>query len=258
MTALTHLDLFSGIGGWALAAKWAAINTVAFCEKDKFCRKVLNKNFPDIPVAGDIKGFYPQEKYNLITASMPCQPFSVAGKRKGKDDDRYLWPETIRIIKQCKPTWVVIENVVGIVAMELDNMLTDLETQAYETRQFIIPACAANAPHRRDRLWVIAHLNSQRCTSGFNYGKKRPIQKNKKRNLATIQSEWPQFQPQSWASMRAGDWLSFNAQASRIDDGFSTRLDRCKALGNAIVPQVAYPILKIIAEIEKGHIDNQV
>src|SRR5689334_7839605 len=113
---MKHLDLFSGIGGFALAARWAGFETFLFCEIDPFCQKVLNKNFPKVPIFGDIKFLSVQyHQVDILTAGFPCQPFSVAGKQKGKNDDRYLWPETFRIIKLSHPHWLILENVPGII-----------------------------------------------------------------------------------------------------------------------------------------------
>jgi len=247
------LDLFSGIGGFSIAGQWAGFETVHFVEKDKFCQKVLKKNFPTIPIHTDIKTFNYFDKVNLLTGGFPCQGFSIAGKRKGIKDDRYLWPEMLRIIKECKPNWIIAENVSGIVAMELDNILDDLETEGYESESFIIPACAANAPHRRDRLWIVANSYGKRFNLWSDYWEERQISKNKIWHLAEIQSEWEKLKPESWASMSANYWLKNNAYFVRADDGIRARMDRnrIKALGNAIVPQVVYPMIKLISAIEE-------
>jgi DNA (cytosine-5)-methyltransferase 1 len=220
----THIDLFSGIGGFALAARWAGIKTVQFVEIDKFCQKVLQKNFPGVPIHDDIKTFtyanwrgrittiptsgsierniresesksdrWKKENFSydhpfLLTGGFPCQPFSCAGKRRGKEDDRYLWEEMLRVIKEFKPTWIIGENVNGIRSMEfqdgvsdlegdtviqedgngdytnvLDGICDSLEAIGYEVQPIIIPACAVNAPHRRDRVWIVAN---RRCEHG--------------------------------------------------------------------------------------------
>ena len=157
------LDLFAGIGGFSLAAHWMEWETVAFVEWDAFCQKVLAKNFPNVPIFGDIKEF-DGTQYNgtidLICGGFPCQPFSVAGQRKGKEDDRYLWAEMLRIINEVQPKFVVGENVTGIIGLALDTVLSDLEAQGYTTETFIIPACGKNAWHRRDRVWIVAYANS--------------------------------------------------------------------------------------------------
>jgi len=160
---MRHLDVFSGIGGFALAAYWTGkIETVGFCEIDDYCGKILNKNFPGVPVHADIKTLKNEGQYgtiDIITGGFPCQPFSVAGKQQGKEDNRYLWPEMLRVIQEFKPSWVLGENVTGIINMELDTVLSDLEKEDYEVQPIIIPACAKDAPHRRDRVWILAYTN---------------------------------------------------------------------------------------------------
>ena len=160
---LSHGSLFSGIGGFDLAAQWMGWNNIFQVEKDDWCRKVLAKNFPKTERFADIKDFTGYEYTNridVISGGFPCQPFSVAGQRKGKDDDRYLWEEMLRVIATIKPTYVVGENVTGIIGLALDTVLSDLEAQDYTTETFIIPACSKNAWHRRDRVWIVAYANS--------------------------------------------------------------------------------------------------
>lgn len=166
--ALSHGSLFSGIGGFDLAAHWSGWNNIFQVEKDEWCRKVLAKNFPGTKRYDDIKEFN-AKKYegtiDVISGGFPCQPFSVAGKQRGKDDDRYLWEEMLRVIREVKPSFVVGENVTGIIGMALDTVLSDLEAENYTTETFIIPACGKNAWHRRDRVWITAYKNSNsfRC-----------------------------------------------------------------------------------------------
>ena len=155
------LDICSGIGGFSLGLEsTGGFDTVAFCEFDDFCRKVLNKHWPNVPIYKDLKeiGNEPEriiQDFDLICGGIPCQPFSVAGKKKGKEDDRHLWPYMYEIIKYKKPTWVIVENVGGFVNVALDDVCLDLETQGYATQSFIIPACSVEAPHRRDRIWIL-------------------------------------------------------------------------------------------------------
>ena len=181
---LSHGSLFSGIGGFDLAAQWSGWKNVFQVEKDEWCRKVLAKNFPQTKRYEDIKNFN-AKKYegtiDVISGGFPCQPFSVAGKQKGKDDDRYLWEEMLRIIREVKPSFVVGENVTGIIGMALDTVLFDLETEGYTTETFIIPACGKNAWHRRDRVWIIAYTdnrrNSRTSTKNENSSKEKRVQK---------------------------------------------------------------------------------
>jgi DNA (cytosine-5)-methyltransferase 1 len=247
---LTAIDLFSGIGGFTYAGHKAGFKTIAFAEINPFCNEVLKKNFPDIRNYGDVKEFSYQQHVNLITGGFPCQPFSIAGKKRGKEDARYLWKEFYRIIKECKPCWVVAENVIGIVKMELDNIFTDLENEGYTSEAFIIPACAANSPHRRERIWLIAHRFSERCNYCEHNRQNGHLQTNQEWDITQIQQEWSQFQPKPWSINKAEDWFEFNTAASRDDDGLSNRLDRVKSLGNSISPQIAFPILALIKKLE--------
>lgn len=166
------MDLFSGIGGFALAIDSVWLNVQhTFVEIEPFCQIILRKYWPESKIYGDIKKFKgKKDSANIITGGFPCQPFSVAGKRRGKEDDRYLWPEMLRVIREVQPTWVIGENVAGIIRMELDQVLSDLESEGYQVQSFIIPACAVGAPHRRDRVWIVGH--------GY-FGKRNQRQKQK-------------------------------------------------------------------------------
>ncbi len=169
MKRLTHLSLFSGIGGLDLAAERAGFRTVGQCEFADYPYKVLCKHWPDIPKWRDIRTLTREDFHartglrtvDVLSGGFPCQPFSVAGKRRGTADDRYLWPEMLRVIQDLRPTWVIGENVAGIVNMALDQVLSDLEAQGYATRAFVIPACGVDAPHRRDRVAIVAWHNDR-------------------------------------------------------------------------------------------------
>jgi len=162
---MNHLDLCSGIGGWALAFRELGIKTIAFCEIEKYPQQVLKKNFPDIPIFNDLKELtYENIKertgttsINILTCSYPCQPFSIAGKRKGEEDPRHLWTDTFRLVKECQPSWFIGENVSGHIKLGLDTVLKDLESESYDTRTFIIPASSVGAWHKRERIWIIGH-----------------------------------------------------------------------------------------------------
>jgi DNA (cytosine-5)-methyltransferase 1 len=161
------LDICSGIGGFSLGLEaTGGFDTVAFCEFDDFCCKVLNKHWPNVPIYKDLKeiGNDPAriiQEFDLICGGIPCQPFSLAGKQKGKEDDRHLWPYMYAIVKSKKPTWVIVENVGGFVNVALDDVCLDLETQGYATQSFIIPACSVEAPHKRDRIWILGKYTSE-------------------------------------------------------------------------------------------------
>jgi len=162
---MTQIELFAGIGGFGLAGHWAGIETVCQVEIDPWCLKRLAKNFPHAHRHADIKTFdgTPWRGVDIVSGGFPCQPFSVAGQRKGKTDDRALWGEMLRVIRTIRPAWVVGENVAGIISMELDTVLADLEGIGYTCQAFVVPACAVNALHRRDRVWIVAHAQSPIC-----------------------------------------------------------------------------------------------
>lgn len=248
---LKALELFAGIGGIALAAEWAGIETVAFCERDEFCQKVLKKHWSHVPIFDDIRTLDKQKlqsrgvdvgSIELISGGFPCQPYSVAGERRGKEDDRDLWPEMFRIIEEIKPTWVVGENVANFVNMELDRTLFDLESIGYKTRTFLLPASSVGATHRRYRVFVVANSNSE---------------------------GWPRFLKSDTDTIQGGEKERFTKlrfdvdynlgiphipEDIRMDDGIPYRMDRARGLGNAVVPQQIYPIFKAIMKIENNFI----
>jgi len=231
----THLDLFSGIGGFALAARWAGYQTIAFCEQDRFCQRVLERHWPEVPCVEDVHDLDGKdyEGVTLLTGGFPCQPFSHAGKRRGKDDDRAIGGEMVRIISEARPAWVLGENVSGFETMGLDDMLSDLESLGYACQTFIIPACALNAPHRRDRVWIIAHAKSE----------------GGERGEAGVKGLAPQLEEgllgRSGAGGGRGNWAT-EPDVGRVAHGIPNRVDRLKGLGNAIVPQVAYEFIRLM------------
>lgn len=157
---MKHLGLFEGIGGFSLAARWMGWETIAWVEIDKFCQKVLKKNFPNAKGYGDIKEFDGSAyrgTVDILTGGFPCQPFSQAGAGKGIEDHRFLWPQMFRVTKLIRPGWIVIENVPGIKRLVIDMVCSSLESEGYETQPVIIPASALGAWHRRERVWIIAN-----------------------------------------------------------------------------------------------------
>ena len=166
---LTHLSLFSGIGGLDLAAEMAGIKTVGQCEWADYQTKILEKHWPDVPKWRDIRTLTKESFYertglrtvDIVSGGFPCQPFSNAGKRQGERDDRFLWPEMLRVISELKPAWVIGENVPGIVNLALDTVLSDMESRGYAAQPFIIPACGVDAPHKRDRVAILAYSDGQ-------------------------------------------------------------------------------------------------
>lgn len=233
---MRHLDLFSGIGGFALAAQWAGFETVGFCEIDEFCRKVLSKHWPETPIHGDIREVDGRDYagVELITGGYPCQPFSVVGKRKGAADDRHLWPEMRRIIAQAKPRWVVAENVTGHITLGLDSVLTDLESLDYSAGAVVIPAAAVGALHRRERVWVVANAN---------HWNDKPIEVTRPKIHDEAAKQRANGDTCS-ASCGIERWQAIEPGVPIVADGIPGRVDKYRAAGNAIVPQVAYEILR--------------
>jgi DNA (cytosine-5)-methyltransferase 1 len=248
---MRHLDLFSGIGGFALAAQWAGMQTVGFSEIDEFACKVLAKNFPGIPNLGDIKNVEKIE-CDIITGGYPCQPFSVAGSQKAQADDRHLWPEMFRVVSLSKPTWVVCENVYGHIKLGVDDVLADLEGLGYTAQPIVLPALAKGTNHGRDRIFVVAYSPSDGCDEGSASSRNEATDGNrtkrahKDRDHEGCRRVWPEME---WGGCSPWGWGT-KPPALRVDDGLPDRMDRNRALGNAIVPQVAYEILRCIAEIE--------
>ena len=258
---MKHLDLFSGIGGFALAARWAGFETIGFCEIEEFPRNILRKNFPGVPIFKDIRELHAKdlpESPDIITGGYPCQGESLAGKRRGKEDDRWLWPEMFRLIRECRPTWVIGENVAGHKTMGLDQVLTDLESANYTAWTFDIPAVAIDSPHKRHRLWVVAHANGLRmegprtkqqttrtCREGEAVADAKKLGRDEKQTPDTLKTGRKSSRSVGRCGSKRGNktWLP-EPGVGRVVNGVSSRVDRIKGLGNAIVPQVAYQILK--------------
>jgi len=236
-----HLDLFSGIGGFALAARWLGMETVGFCEIDPWARKVLNKNFPNVPIREDVKQLKGNEygKINIITGGFPCQPFSSLGKRAGREDDRYLWPEVLRIAKAGRADWIVAENVPRIINMGLDEVLADLEREGYSAAAVSIPACAVAAPHYRPRVWMVAHYTGGRINRVVGECASSPRTDEKGWGY----SDWRPDGADATGSKARWEAWDGEARVCRVANGVSKRIH---GLGNAIVPQVAYEVMKPI------------
>src|SRR5579859_1418536 len=167
---MRHGSLFSGIGGFDLAATWMGWENVFQCEKEDFCQRVLRFYWPNTKLYGNVREFDAtvyRGVIDVLSGGFPCQPFSVAGKRKGTSDDRYLWPEMCRIINEVRPRWVVGENVLGLLnwrrGMVFEQVQTDLEAAGYEVWAYILPAAGVGAPHRRERVWIVAHAGGDGC-----------------------------------------------------------------------------------------------
>lgn len=173
------IDLFSGVGGFSIAGHQLGWETILFCEKEPFPQMVLRERFPGVPIFDDvckltgekINGLIQSDRPIILTGGFPCQPFSVAGAREGTEDDRHLWPEMFRIIQAVRPDYIIGENVPGLLSIEggvvFEQVCLDLESEGYEVQAFVLPACATGAPHRRDRVWIVAYSNEVRRSSGL-------------------------------------------------------------------------------------------
>src|SRR5690606_32688790 len=297
---MNHGSLFSGIGGFDLAAEWMGWENIFHCEWNDFGQRVLKYYWPKAITYEDITKTdftIHRGQIDILTGGFPCQPYSAAGKRKGKEDDRHLWPEMLRVVREIQPRWVVGENVLGLDnwngGMVFDEVQADLEAEGYEVQAYVLPACAVNAPHRRDRVWFVA-FNSKRNASrsseyirGKDTGRSKENeqkgvfqQKNNKcsglgeisidvANPERIGSSGEEHRKKKTGlntkKIEGIGWQNFPTQSPihNGDDGFSERLDSItfpkwrnesiKAGGNAIVPQVVYQIFK---SIEKYWVNN--
>lgn len=283
------LDLFSGIGGFSLGLEAAGFETAAFCEYDQEAQKVLRKNWPDVPIFSDVRTLTKQELHDngiqdigLICGGYPCQPFSLAGERRGAEDDRHLWPEMFRLVKELRPTWVIGENVAGHINMGLDEVLTDLEAAGYTARTFVIPACAVDAHHRRDRVWTVAHTSSGSGRDSESVIGRQDNETERSQDTNTLvrssenvadserqrrqgqgtlgnaintetQRERQAAQPFDGGQRRV--WCT-EPDVGRVANGVPRRSHRLKQLGNAVVPQVVEQIAKSIWRIEYATNEN--
>ena len=194
---MNHLDLFSGIGGFALALEKVGFKTVGFCEVDPYCRLLLQKHWKGVTIHHDIKKLEAkdiEEPIDILTGGFPCQPYSVAGKQKGTDDNRYLWPDMFRVIKEVKPTFIIAENVRGIVNIQdglvFETVCSDLEGEGFEIQPFIIPAAGVGAPHKRERVWIVGYSkHNGSLTSKIRGRNKETNAGSQERQNQTIESQ---------------------------------------------------------------------
>ena len=271
---LTHLSLFSGIGGLDLAAEWAGFTTVGQCEFADYPTKVLEKHWPDVPRWRDVRTLTKESFYertglrtvDVISGGFPCQPFSVAGKQKGKGDDRYLWPEMIRVITELRPRCVVGENVPGIIKIAAGQVVKDLERAGYHVVVFNYEAAAVGAWHRRSRVFFTGLADVADADGSGLQGRKQPetpdaaegAGEQPSRATAGECSEavydymrsgcagdarWGQSQ-----ELADGRFWAAEPDVGRVAHGIPARVDRLKCLGNAVVPQQAYPIFRELKE----------
>jgi DNA (cytosine-5)-methyltransferase 1 len=234
---LKLLDLFSGIGGFSLGLESTGFfETIAFVEKDKFCRKVLQKNFNNIPIEEDIRNVRGTNyAADIITGGFPCQPFSVAGKRKGTADDRYLWDETIRVVAECKPRWFIGENVEGLIninnGMVLRQVQTDLEDQGFQVQCIVIPASGIGAWHQRKRVWIVANSNT-----GFSIRENEEIQSrgnattNGSEDVSNSDTNLRGGRGTEFQSRDDGQWRFYSEKEKQTRDDIRSKIIGCDAV----------------------------
>ena len=244
------LDLFSGIGGFSLGLERAGFETVAFCEIEEYPRSILKKHWPDVPIYKDVRELNQEVLENdgittidLICGGFPCQPFSVAGKQRGQEDDRHLWPEMLRLIREIEPSWIIGENVAGFITMALDDVLSDLESEGYTCQTFVIPACAVNAIHRRDRVWIVAYSDDKRLQGESITRSNGEIREKRGNKQFTGRGSSQDFKPIP---------IPTESPVRHRNDGLSNNMARLKALGNAVAPQIPELIGHAIMATNKG------
>ena len=266
---LKHLDLFSGIGGFSLGLEaTGGFETVAFCDYDSYCQKILRKHWPWVTIYDDIKELNHEKlnsnghtKIDIVTGGYPCQPFSVAGRQQGEKDPRHVWPEYFRLIKELRPTWVIGENVSGHVKLGLDTVLENLESEGYSARTFSISASSVGANHQRERVWIVANSGcSWGSGSEFQRKNENEIKKENanqfERSSSSSQSDmvysdserlekWESIGEtfsQEYQTLIGADWWSIEPDVGRVANGVPKRVDRLKSLGNSLVPHIPYYI----------------
>lgn len=264
-------SLFAGIGGLDLGFERAGWRCAWQVERDEFCTRVLEKHWPSVPRFSDVRevGAANLERVDLVCGGFPCQPWSSAGKRRGTDDDRHLWPEMARIVSELRPRWVVGENVFGLFGPQLDLCAADLEGEGYTVWPVVLPACALDAPHKRERIFILGYAED-RCepTESVNdeasrlssVGAGRPLnvadadsagsQRRNSGELRECSCERSARESSASEPAAAAIWKS-EPGLGRVADGVPRRVDRLRSLGNAVVPQVAEFIGRMLMQCDE-------
>lgn len=264
---MKHASLFSGIGGFDLAAQWMGWENIFWCENDWFCQQILKFHYKNSIGYGDIKTTdfkVHKGQIDILTGGFPCQPFSDAGLKGGTNDPRYLWPEMYRAIREIRPRWVIAENVRGLLSwnagLVFDTVCTDLENEGYEVWPFLLPACSVNAPHQRYRIWFVAYRTNTGAKSVQQTWKNGICENRIITNPASERLERDIWEESELAQSTQFDRFPTQSPVCVGNDGLSSQLDgitfpswRCqsiKGFGNAIVPQIAMQIFKTIEKFE--------
>jgi len=265
---MTHFSLCSGIGGIDLAAEWAGFTTIGQCEIDPYACKVLAKNFKGVKNYGDIRTITAEHltdagimfgDITVLSAGFPCQPYSLAGKGLGDGDERDLWDEVARVIGELRPRWFVGENTPGLFARANQSyfrrVIQSLTEMGYCASWGIWGACDVGAPHKRDRVFIVAYADSMRESQP------QGCKQNKRqrtgyicKNVANTTGIYAQrhYNQQRQEQFGRSSWWKIEPNVGRVADGIPSRVDRLRCLGNAVVPHQVYPVFKAIADIEKG------
>jgi DNA (cytosine-5)-methyltransferase 1 len=271
--ALTVGSLFAGIGGFDLGFERAGMRTVWFCEQDPFCQRVLARHWPGVPVFPDVRALdgAAAGRVDVLCGGFPCQDLSVAGRGAGLDGERSgLWGEYARLIRDLRPRYVVVENVAALLARGMGRVLGDLAACGYDAEWDCIPASAVGAPHRRDRVWLVAYpqRDAVRVEPGWRRGEgragtalaavdgeERPVADAE---VVAIRPGLRPDEPRRVGRGRPGDrggtdgdWWATEPDVGRVADGVPQRVDRLRALGNSLVPQIAEHIGRRIVEWER-------
>ncbi len=278
-------SLFSGIGGIDLGLERAGMECIWQVENDKYCTRVLEKHWPEVQRFGDVRECTNLPPVDLVAGGFPCQPHSVAGKRRGAEDDRNLWPEFRRVIAELRPRYVLAENVPGIVTTYIDTVLSDLEGQGYTCATFNLPAVAFDAPHRRERIFIVAHRigsgsgrgaaigqshgqgwqetqakrkglqpGDRQAHSGFSQSGGETVSHSQSKRLERHEREVMAGEGEGRQNPNAArsDWWAVEPDVGRVANGVPSRVDRLRGLGNAVVPQVAEWVGEKILEYDRN------
>ena len=246
---MAHVDLCSGIGGFSLGFSWSGLSApVLFCEIDPWCRKVLAKHWPDVPIAHDVKELANDPARlvpdcDILTAGYPCPPFSLASRnRKGESDERHIWPYIKTIVSAKHPSWLVFENVRGHISLGLASVIDDLSKENYTAIPLLLSAFSVGAIHERARLYIVAYSNDRRNALRWD----RQLSENAEamRCRSSRRERTPQFDTRKWRQIQSRPY--------GVADGISERMDRNRALGNAIVPSIAMRIGQTIKAVHDG------
>jgi len=248
---MRHIDLCAGIGGFSLGFSWSGLSEPAlFCEIDPWCRQVLAKHWPDVTIAHDVKELASDPRRlvpdaDILTAGYPCPPFSLASRnKKGESDERHIWPYIKTIVSAKHPSWLVFENVRGHISLGLASVLNDLSKENYTAIPILLSAFSVGAIHERARLYIVAYSNNRRCAVRWD--------RQLSENAEAVRCR--SFRRERAAQFDPGQWRQIQSRPYGVADGIPERLDRNRALGNAIVPQIAMRIGLTIKAVEDGQV----